>query len=76
MTPMGQFPEWVNMGDGPDYVTSTGTLVDALRKRMKQKPQGGVGEMADGALNESPSYSQLLGGSVSSPSSAKGIKSL
>lgn len=75
MTPMGELPSWVNMGDDPDYAASVSPLVDALKKRMKQKPQGGVGSLAGDALNESPSYSHLLGGSIKSPSSG-GMKSL
>lgn len=46
MTPIGQLPQWVNMGDDEDYATPTGSLVDLLKKRMGSGAQGGAGAMA------------------------------
>ncbi len=68
MTPAGQLPQWVDMGEDQDYASSTGSLVDLLKKRMKQRPQGGMGTMMGNELG-----GEMAAGKAMSPEGAKSL---
>lgn len=69
MTPFAELPQWMDLGPDQDFSAPTADIVGLLKKRMKQKPQGGIGSELGGVLGDGAAL-------MNTKPSAEGVKSL
>lgn len=69
MTPFAELPQWIDLGPDEDFSAPTADIVGLLKKRMKQKPQGGAGSAIGGELGDGAALMNMK-------PSAEGVKSL